>query len=450
MPFDLGRQPELDEVTNVAEVDAQLGGLSRALRLIARHYDQTLLDAAARTRADDVQMFMATQQFAKRPAYRQLEQRLQRDIKAFFGDYRAAQAAGLTLLVDAADPAKILAACQVAATRGLGWLEAEHSLQLHVCMVERLPAILRAYVTCGLILWDSMSEVQLVKIHIGSGKLTLMDFEGFDDTPMPLLRRRIKVNVRKLDYDVFEYGSAAYPKPILYRKSRFLHEDYPGYADQLAFDEALDRTGILGESDYGPPAERLAEQLSLRRMAIVGMRLARSDSIPDLDAPCGVNLTYRSLIECGDTQRRLGIANVPLNPATYNALYDLASELLDPAIEYFGSIRLTYGFASPELTKHIGRGIAPKLDQHAACEHGAKGALVCERGGAACDFIVNDEDMREVADWVIANLPFDRLYFYGPDRPIHVSYSPAPENQAFAMAQSTGGRLIPRPYAAAK
>jgi len=444
--LNLGRQPELDEVTNLAEVDTQLGGLSKALRLIARHYDQTLLDAAARTRADDVQMFMATQQFAKRPAYRRLEQRLQRDIKAFFGDYRSAQAAGLTLLVEAADPARILSACQAAATRGLGWIEAEHSLQLHVSMIERLPAVLRAYVTCGLILWDSLSEVQLVKIHIGSGKLTLMEFEGFDDTPLPLLRRRIKVNVRKLDYDVFEYGSTAYPKPTLYRKSRFLHEDYSGYADQLAFDDAFDRTGILGESDYGPPSDRLAEQLSARRLAIVGMRVARSESIPDLDAACGVNFTYRSLIECGETQQRLGIANVPLNPATYNALYDLACEILDPAIEYFGSIRLTYAFASPGLTKHIGRGIAPKLDQHSACEHSAKGAVVCDRGGAACDFIVDDEDMREVADWVIGNLPFDRLYFYGSDRPIHISYSETPVREAYQMIEYSRGRLTPRPY----
>jgi hypothetical protein len=43
------------------------------------------------------------------------------------------------------------------------------------------------------------------------------------------------------------------------------------------------------------------------------------------------------------------------------------------------------------------------------------------------DFIVEDEDMLEVARcgvrpalrWV-----FDRLYFYGADRPIHVSYGP--------------------------
>jgi DNA phosphorothioation-associated putative methyltransferase len=444
--LDLGRMPEADEVVNLAAIAADLGGLSKALRLMARRYDQTMLEAASEARADDVRLLMATQQFSKRPAYRHLEPRLQRDIKALFGDYRSAQAAGLRLLLDAADPTKILAACRLAATQGLGWLDAEHSLQLHISMVERLPALLRAYVTCGLIIWDALSDVQLVKIHIASGKLTLMEFEAFDEDPLPRLRRRVKVIVRKLDCDVFEYGSTAYPKPILYRKSRYLHEDHPGYAEQLAFDEAIERNGVQGDSEFGPTAEVLANVLAAKRLSVDGMRLGRSQSIPDLDSRCGANLTYRSLIQCGETRQRLGIANLPLRPDTYNALFDLATQVLDPVIEYFGSIRLTYGFASAELTRHIARGIAPKLDQHAACEHGQRGAPVCERGGAACDFLVEDEDMREVAEWIIGNLPFDRLYFYGSNRPIHVSCSAGGSRLAYLMVPGAGGRLMPRPF----
>ncbi|SEF27972.1 DNA phosphorothioation-associated putative methyltransferase [Variovorax sp. NFACC27] len=444
--LELGRAPEADEVTNLAAINADLGGLPKALRLLARHYDYTLVGAAAEARSDDVRLLMAMQQFAKRPAYRQLEKRLQRDIKAFFGDYRSAQAAGLQLLLDAADPQKILAACRLAATQGLGWLDEEHSLQVHISLVERLPALLRAYVTCGLIIWDALSDVQLVKIHIASGKLTLMEFEAFDEDPLPRLRRRIKVIVRKLDCDVFEYGSSAYPKPVLYRKSRYLHEDHPGYAEQLAFDEAIERLGVLSDLEFGPTAEALTRLLDAKRLAVEGMRLGRSASIPDLDAPCGAFLTYRALIQCGDTRNRLGIANLPFNPATYNALHDLATQVLDPVIDYFGSIRLTYGFSSTELTRNIERGIAPKLDQHAACERGPRGALVCERGGAACDFLVEDEDMREVAEWIVANTPFDRLYFYGSDRAVHVSFSSTPAKQAFAMMSSPTGRLMPRPF----
>jgi len=444
--LDLGRRPEADEVTNLAVIDADLGGLPKAFRLIARHYDHTMLEAAAVARADDVRLLMATQQFAKRSIYRHLEQRLQRDIKAFFGDYRSAQAAGLQLLLDAADPKKILAACRLAATQGLGWLDAEHSLQLHISLVERLPALLRAYVTCGLIIWDALSDVQLVKIHIASGKLTLMEFEAFDEHPLPRLRRRIKVMVRKLDCDVFDYGSPAYPMPLLYRKSRYVNEDHPGYAEQLAFDEALERSGVLDDSEFGPAADTLTRLLDAKRLAIEGMRLGRSTSIPDLDTRCGASLTYRTLIQCGETRHRLGIANLPLNPATYNALHDLATLILDPVIEYFGAIQLTYGFSSAELTRNIQRGIAPKLDQHAACERGPRGTFVCERGGAACDFVVEDEDMREVAEWIVANTPFDRLYFYGSNRPVHVSFSSPPARQAFAMISSPTGRVIPRPF----
>ena len=444
--LDLGRFPEPDEVANIKDVDFHAGGLHKALRMLLEHYDQSLLETAAHTRSDDIRLLLAAQQFAKRPAYRQLEVRLQRDIKAFFGDYKAAQAAGLKLLVDAADPANILAACKEAASRGLGWLEAEHSLQVHVSMVERLPALLRAFVTCGLVLWDSLSEVQLVKIHITSGKLTLMEFDDFDETPLPLLRRRIKVQVRRLDYDVFEYGSAAYPKPVLYRKSRYLNEDYPGYAEQLAFDEALERSGVLNREEHDLPLEQLHALLESKRLSIAGMRLVRSLTLPELDSRCGTYLTYRALIECGETRLRLGIANLPLRPESYNALYDLATQLLDPVIDYFGSICLTYGFASTTLTKHIRQGIAPKLDQHAACEHNGRSRAICERGGAACDFIVDHEDMKEVANWIIENLPFDRLYFYGADRPIHLSFSPNLSREAFSLSHTRNGRLIPRPY----
>ena len=445
--LDLGRLPEPDEVGHLEAIDSQIGSLGKAVRLLMQHYDQSVLAAAASTRADDVRLYLAAQQFSRRPAYRQLEPRLQRDIKAFFGDYRTAQAAGLRLLLDAADPSQMFEACQRAATEGLGWLEGQHSLQLHVSMVDRLPALLRAYVACGLILWDAISDVQVVKIHVASGKLTLMEFDDFDTSPIPLLRRRIKVNVRKQDYDLFEYGTREYQKPLLYRKSRYLHEDYPGYAEQLTFDEALEATGILGESDFGPAPEQLVERLESRRLAVSGMTLARSDRIPDLDQACGGHFTFRSFVECGDTQLRFGLKNLPLNPATYNALYDLATQILDPVADYFGGIQLTYGFCSSELARHITKRVAPKLDQHAACEVGARKTPICDRGGASCDFFVEDEDMREVADWIIGNLPFDRLYLYGPDRPVHVSYSPNPARQAFLMVESSKGKLMPRRYA---
>jgi DNA phosphorothioation-associated putative methyltransferase len=448
LALDLGRWPEPPEVPNLAEVEVVAGSLARARGMLAKNYDGSLLSAAAKDRRDDVLVFLAAQQFSRRPPYRSLEPRLQRDIKTFFGDYTAAQAAAVRLLLDTADPAKLLAAAKDAAQRGLGWLEAEHSLQLHISLVDRLPALLRVYVACGLVLWDATSEVQLVKIHIDSGKLTLMELDDFDQAPLPLLRRRVKVNLRKLDCDLFEYGTAAHPAPLLYRKGRYLNEDCPGYGEQLAFDEALEQTGVLGISEYGPSPQELVELLEFRRLQVRNGKLVESDRIPDLDQPCGSHFTFRNFVECGETQVRTAIKNVPLNPATYNALHNLAEKVLDPVIDYFGGIRLTYGFCSAELGRHIKARVAPRLDQHASCELSLRRKPTCTRKGAACDFLVDDEDMREVAEWIVANVPFDRLYFYGSDRPVHVSFGPEQSRTAYAMVLSKNQQLIPRPFGA--
>ena len=390
-------------------------------------------------------MYLAAQQFEKRPTYRKLEARLQRDIKYFFNDYKTAQSAGLKLIMRAANPSEILSACDQASEMGLGWLDTNQALHFHISLIERLPVLLRAYVNCGLIIWDSMSEVHIVKIHIGSGKLTFLEFENFETSPLPLLKRRVKINLRMQEYDVFEYGSAQYPSSVLYSKSRFMHEDMEGYAEQLAFDESLEHTGLTDLTSFGPSFDELLNQLEKKRLTISGYELVASESIPLLDQACGANFTYRDFIECGQTQKRLGVTNVPLNPRTYNALSHLALEVLDPVIDYFGSIELTYGFSSSELAKKIASKIAPKLDKHSGHECNKLGNPICERLGVACDFIVEDESMLEVARWLASNTNFDRLYFYGDDRPIHVSAGPENLKQVTLMLKSkASNRLIPR------
>lgn len=445
--LDLGRYPERDEAEVPEDQMGEIGALGRALRLLSAHYDQSILTAAAEARADDLRLFLAMQRFNKRPSYRQLEPRLQRDIRAFFGNYQDAQAAGLRLLHDAADPDRLLAACRDASAQGLGWIEGEqHSLQCHVSSVDRLPVILRAYVACGMALVGASSSAQLIKIHIGSGKLSLMEFDDFDASPIPLLIRRIKINIRRQDYDLFEYGSAQYPKTPLYRKGRYLPDDHPQFAEQTAFDEVLEALVDLGSPDRGPPLQQLQAALRSQRREIKGFQIVPSTEVPALDTRCGRYLTYRQLLECGETQRQVNVPNTPENPASYNALYDLARYVLDEIIDYFGGIHLTYGFCSVPLGKHIRRRVAPKLDQHAAYEFRRDGHLVCDRGGAACDFLIEDENMDEVADWIIANLPFDRLYFYGRNRPIHVSYGPQHSRLALWMKGNSKGAFTPRPY----
>ena len=444
--LELGRYPEQYENANLPNELASDKEYRCAIRMLQVRFDQSVLKAAERIRCDDLRVFFAMQWFSKRQPYSDLDKTLQNDVRHFFGSYRDAQSAGLALLKSTNDPEVLFAACAEASAHGLGWLDRQNSLQLHATLVHRLPAPLRAYVACGLQLYGELGDSQIVKIHIRSGKLTLLEFDTFDDVPLPPLRRRVKVNIRKLDYDFFDYGSSEFPKPLLYRKSRYLNEEYPGYESQLDFDEALDATGLLDDSEFGPSAELLSSQLEAQRLAIEKCQLVRSNRIPRLDEKCGKSFCYRDFIECGETQAASGISNLPASGESYTALFELATYILDPVVDYFGAIRLTYAFSSNELTSRIGGRIAPKLDQHACHETTIKGKRICERDGAACDFLVEYEDMQIVANWIIENLPFDRLYYYGPDRPIHVSYGSAHSRAAYRLEPSAKGHLIPRPY----
>jgi hypothetical protein len=128
----------------------------------------------------------------------------------------------------------------------------------------------------------------------------------------------------------------------------------------------LDELGFLDWSGYGPSPEAFLAKLSRHRWNIEGFNLVRARTIPALDDPCGRFLTFRQLVECGESQTRTRLANLPLQPESYNALVELAEHVLDPVIDYFGMIRLTYGFCSPQLARQIPGRIDPKLDQHAA------------------------------------------------------------------------------------
>ncbi len=118
--------------------------------------------------------------------------------------------------------------------------------------------------------------------------------------------------------------------------------------------------------------------------------------------------------------------------------------MLDPVIDYFGMIRLSYGFCSLPLARRIPGRIDSKRDQHAAHEVNRQGRPVCVRRGAAVDFIVEDENMLEVAQWIVANTPFDRLYFYAEGLPVHVSFGPNHDSQVVRMITAPSGRLVPQ------
>lgn len=441
--LELGRRPDPSELTELQEIEDALGSLNKALQLVIAHQDSEMLQKVAAQRRDDLCVYFAMQFFSRRTHFAHLGPGLQKDVRIFFGSYATARDTAHALLLASGSPERIREACTFAIEQGLGWLHEDSALQLHTQLLSRLPAILRVYVGCAATLYGDAADADLVKIHIDSGKVTFMKFDLFLESALPRMKERVKINLRTQYLQRFEYG-ADYPPPLLFLKSRYLNEELPHYAEQLSFDEQIQSLADLDLAQYGPSEVQFNELLKSRRLWVSGFQLVRNHFIPALDDPCGRYLTYRQLIECGETQQATHLTNLPIAPESYTALYELATQILDPVIEYFGMIKLTYGFCSPQLARKIPNRIDPRIDQHSAHEINRAGKPVCARLGAAVDFLVEDENMQEVLDWMISQLPFDRIYFYGPDRPLHVSYGPERNGEVVEMKRGPSGRLIPR------
>lgn len=236
--LNLGRPPEKSEIgEDLLALTEGFGSPAKALRFLESRRDPAELEQAARARRDDLLVYLALQQFERRRPYRHLERGLQQNIKHFFGDYAAARTEASEWLFRIADIGALEDSCRAAAEQGLGWLDSGRSLQLHAGLVER-PPVLRLYVGCAAVLYGDYHQADLVKIHIASGKVSLMRYDDFEGQALPRLVERVKIRLRDLDIDYFAYGEV-YEPPFFYCKSRYINEEFERYPEQLAFDQVV-------------------------------------------------------------------------------------------------------------------------------------------------------------------------------------------------------------------
>ena len=160
--------------------------------------------------------------------------------------------------------------------------------------------------------------------------------------------------------------------------------------------------------------------------------------------PLSANFVAADLCCAGETWERTRISNEPAQPESWAALRSLCELVLEPVRERFGRPEITYGFASPELLRLVPTRAAPALDQHASCELNRRGKPVCSRLGAAVDFRIASVSSLTVAIWIAESLPFDRIYFYGSELPVHVSIGPENTGSIVAMLAGPSGRRVPR------
>jgi DNA phosphorothioation-associated putative methyltransferase len=254
--MDLGRPLHDNEVSQELRnaLNAHNISLSAAQNFCLQNIcDRQQMAGVANERRDDLLLYFAGEIFRRQKPYRELPPRLQQDIKFFWGSYLNAQEDARNLLFSVGDKNKIRDAAHIAVDDGHGYLLPGSKLQFHRSVLGKIPLILRCYVACASVLIGDVEDADLIKIHVSSRKLSLLYFEDFS-VPLPVLTKRVKIDLQALDVSHYEYSSS--DKQYLYLKSRFIPEDFDGFESQVKFEKALlSMAGQFDFSELGPSAE---------------------------------------------------------------------------------------------------------------------------------------------------------------------------------------------------
>ncbi len=248
--------PEADEYPDYHAIVAKFGSARRAFGLIRRVTRLPNWAEVRQQRAGDLLVYFALSRFRNRPPLSKLPATLRRDIKEFLGTYKRACERADALLFRAGEPEAIDEACRRSTIGKL----LPNALYVHRSALDRLEPILRVYEGCARAYLGEVDEANVIKLHRFSGKVSYLVYPGFDSEAHPVLARSLKLSLRTLELDCYDYTTSSNP-PILHRKETFLAEDYPGYAMFAELTRREEERGLLKDAAGIGTRERWEERL---------------------------------------------------------------------------------------------------------------------------------------------------------------------------------------------
>jgi len=213
--LELGRIPANSEFEFSDQIRRIIGSHNKAYKALLGQYSEALMMEAEAKRKQDLQVYFALGLFEKRKAHTLMPDGLKRDIKAFYTSYNEALVDANAALFSVGDPATIQEACELAfASLKCGEMKDGHSYTFHKDFLGDLPSTLRIYIGCATQLYGDLENIQLIKAHIRSGKVSLMAYDDWNKK-IPCMTERIKIKMREQDVDFFDYEGVFKPPPLM-------------------------------------------------------------------------------------------------------------------------------------------------------------------------------------------------------------------------------------------
>ena len=204
--------------------------------------------------------------FSSRPKYRTLNSTLQKDVRLHFGNMKCLEKDSKKLLYSLGNTELLLADSLDAQSAGYGYYQDE-KFTLRAKNLPNIPIRLQGVVALAERLAGAIEGNDLIKIHLKSKKVSYIQVENFDTSPLPRMMARTIVKFRKNEIVNLDHSKDGRVK-IVYLKSRLMKQTDQNYQAQLKFDDLILNSLDLDFGGEGPKFEQLAKALIESKISI--------------------------------------------------------------------------------------------------------------------------------------------------------------------------------------
>lgn len=255
------RKPELDELPKYFQMQLQESGLTyrKVFSAASQLFTEEDLREAIQIKKEKLLLFFAMYFFSGRPKYKQLSASLQKDIRLHFGAMTSIEKEAKDFLFSLGDDDLLQADCASVVSNNLGYMD-DDKLILKGTSTEKLPLRLRGVLSVSNRISGEIENTDIVKIHLGSKKVTYLGVDDFKNSPLPRITKRTVVDLRVNSVFTVSHDDKGRVR-IFYLKSRLMDESDKNFEIQSQFDNQVANSSGLSFAGEGPKFEEFAKKL---------------------------------------------------------------------------------------------------------------------------------------------------------------------------------------------